>query len=350
MRPALIARHIRRVERIAASAGNIAALPDELVSALDDAIGCDALCSGTLDPETMIPTALTLVGHSESKVSTAEALSVVLAADEHNRKRALANLARPVEILSGACDGDVERSAHYRHVLSPQGFEHSLLLMLVINDACWGFLDFLRHPTRPDFTAADAELANALAPALARSLRDSLLELSDRSLPVGLPGVIVLDEQLAIGSISPEGRRWLAELSNADEGLPAVVQAVAAAALLESNLPAHARARTHTGAWLHVHATVLEGQPHRGVAVVLESARPDQLVPVVARAHGLTAREREIAALVVQGHSTAQIAGELFLSPYTVKDHLKAVFDKVEVRSRRDLAAALGSASNQRSG
>jgi DNA-binding CsgD family transcriptional regulator len=73
--------------------------------------------------------------------------------------------------------------------------------------------------------------------------------------------------------------------------------------------------------------------------VVLEPARPEQVAPVIAHAAGLSPREREVAMLVLQGHGTDQIAERLFISPWTVRDHLKAIFfDKTGVRSRRDLA------------
>ena len=39
----------------------------------------------------------------------------------------------------------------------------------------------------------------------------------------------------------------------------------------------------------------------------------------------------------MRGQSTAQISAALFIAPYTVQDHLKAIFEKVGVHSRKDL-------------
>ena len=56
----------------------------------------------------------------------------------------------------------------------------------------------------------------------------------------------------------------------------------------------------------------------------------------------LSKREREVAGLVAEGRSNKQVAAALYLSDRTVEYHLSAVFRKLGVRSRTELAATLG--------
>jgi DNA-binding CsgD family transcriptional regulator len=65
---------------------------------------------------------------------------------------------------------------------------------------------------------------------------------------------------------------------------------------------------------------------------------PDGDVADLPRA--LTAREREILRLVRDGKTNAEIAGELWVSPGTVKKHLEHVYEKLGVASRAAAAAA----------
>lgn len=76
-------------------------------------------------------------------------------------------------------------------------------------------------------------------------------------------------------------------------------------------------------------------------AVVVEPATPAETAPIVVEAYDLSPREQEITRLIARGAGTAEIAGELRLSPHTVRDHVKAIFAKVEVSSRGELVAKL---------
>ncbi len=66
------------------------------------------------------------------------------------------------------------------------------------------------------------------------------------------------------------------------------------------------------------------------------------------RAHGLTPAQERVAGLALRGLTTRQIAAELFISTNTVQEHLTGVFDRIGIRSRRELAATLlGAGSGQ---
>jgi DNA-binding CsgD family transcriptional regulator len=75
--------------------------------------------------------------------------------------------------------------------------------------------------------------------------------------------------------------------------------------------------------------------------VVVEPATAAETAPIIVQAYDLTDREQQITSLIARGAGTAEIAAELFLSPHTVRDHLKAIFSKVGVSSRGELAAKL---------
>jgi DNA-binding CsgD family transcriptional regulator len=58
-------------------------------------------------------------------------------------------------------------------------------------------------------------------------------------------------------------------------------------------------------------------------------------------AYGLTKQEQRLTTLVCSGASTGEIATRLRITSNTVQDHLKAIFDKTGVRSRRELVATI---------
>ncbi|MFI6678770.1 LuxR C-terminal-related transcriptional regulator [Kribbella sp. NPDC050470] len=66
-------------------------------------------------------------------------------------------------------------------------------------------------------------------------------------------------------------------------------------------------------------------------------------VPADPRWSSLTEREKEVAELVADGGTNADIAEQLVLSPGTVKNHLASIQRKLDVRNRVGIAAAVWS-------
>ena len=89
--------------------------------------------------------------------------------------------------------------------------------------------------------------------------------------------------------------------------------------------------------WLSLHASLPRGARQNQVAVVIQPVAAEMSVGLELEAYGLTEREREVTWLAVKGISTTDIAERLFLSPWTVQDHLKSAFEKTGAHSRREL-------------
>ena len=163
---------------------------------------------------------------------------------------------------------------------------------------------------------------------------------------------MTLDQDFREIAATPEAEEWMGRIRSPSEGrfTPTAVLAVAARARSLGTarpLPGEeprVRVRAPMGEWVTVSAAPLAGAAalSGAIAVTLAGAGAEA-GSLVLEACGLTARERELAALVLTGCSNREIAEQLFLSPYTVGDHLTAILEKAGAHSKRELiASALG--------
>ncbi|MBC7811110.1 MAG: helix-turn-helix transcriptional regulator [Burkholderiales bacterium] len=165
------------------------------------------------------------------------------------------------------------------------------------------------------------------------------------------PGVLVLSEDLSVVAMTDVAEYWLMELAegeNSDKhALPQAVRSVAGLhAMKRGTVAGHfkpkVRLRTRSGHWLLLYASWLRStDSQEQITVIFELAQPAEIAPLIMQAYDLTKREGEVTQCVLRGWSTAEIAGKLCISSNTVQDHLKAIFEKVDVGSRRELTARI---------
>ena len=210
------------------------------------------------------------------------------------------------------------------------------------------------HPLDQPGLAEDAQMTANTRLTLAQGLRKALLiSATTRPALPDEPGVLLLAEDLSLAAITPTAEKWLAEVAAADwprtqQALPYAVEAAARLQALERDsdvqpdLLPKVRLRTASGHWLVLHASRLGGPSASGqIAVIIEAARPAEVAPLIVQAYDLTKRESEIMQSVLRGLSTGEISATYQISSNTVQDHLKSIFEKVGVRSRRELAGQL---------
>ncbi|GLY75003.1 helix-turn-helix transcriptional regulator [Actinoallomurus iriomotensis] len=205
-----------------------------------------------------------------------------------------------------------------------------------------GAVALFRGGGRPDFTPAAVDVLRRLSAPVGAALRRAAHRASgDAAAGPAEAGVLLLDQDLRLLLENPAAKLWRDELAPSGAELPIAVMEVAAR-VRGAVLPAYARVRGRSGRWLSVQASPLSGGPNpAAVAVTMHPAPAADVAEVLLLAYGLTPRERDVLARVVAGLPSRAIATELHITAATVQDHLKSVFAKTGVHSRRELVATM---------
>jgi DNA-binding CsgD family transcriptional regulator len=276
------------------------------------------------------------------------------AVEDVNKFKQLAHAERKAATLTDATAGHPERSPRFRDLLTPAGLGPELRSAFVADGATWGALILVRRAGQPEFEERDVDLLCTASALLARAVRRGLIVegcASGTAFP-DAPGVIELDARGGLLRASSSAEPLLAELSGASveagvhsSSIHAIASATRATIATADHvgtatLPSSV-VKTPAGTWLVLHGGLL-GAPRSGeVAIFIQRAHPTLVAPLLLKAYGLTPREQDVTQLILRGATTIQAAARLTISPHTVGDHLKSIFDKTDARTRGELSAKL---------
>lgn len=333
--------HLERLQHGLRVSGNILDANDFRILAnnlVQKVVGWDFAVWSTVDPATMMLTSCLPLGVDPDPWYEQRVLDLEYSGDDENLFADLAGSGQPARSLYLATDGKPERSRRFCEVLEPMGCKDELRAIFNSGGTNWGALVAYRMGSNEFFTEADSALVARLGHVVAENLRSCFLRTAAEA-PYRLkdgPGLILIGDDSQVIDITAEAERWLSLMRDADQW-PAAVRAVAAKARA-TGAREQVRIRAHTGQWIVLHASVTNGD---AVAVIIEEARGVELAIIIADLYRLTLQERRVTELVLHGQSTREISHKLSISPYTVQDHLKSIFEKIGVRSRRDLVREL---------
>jgi DNA-binding CsgD family transcriptional regulator len=337
-----------RLDSLSQSGLDCDAFRREAIGSLQRAIGFDRWCWPLADPETLV-TSSGLAEHNFGP-QVPRSLQLEYSADVFAAKHLLARRERPVGSLMGETGGDLARSARWDEILRPAGMGDVAILACRDAWGCWGWIELYRDSADRAFDQPELQLLESIGPAVGEALRLRAMAQGAEHPDAAPPGTLVLDRDLRPVSWTTGARTWIDALPSAAlfaqwGMLPSVVYPTAVLARSHA-CDARALVQATDGRWVRIDAAALEGEREGEVAVNLRSATPRETFDLLCRVYALSPREREIVSLLVDGLDTKAIARRLFISPHTVQDHLKSVFSKVGIHSRRELLATLSAASD----
>jgi DNA-binding CsgD family transcriptional regulator len=302
----------------------------------------------TVDPESHLVTSVYGEG---CELDPREYMEWELLADDFMKTADVLANPRGVQTLHEVTDGKPERSPIYVEVMAPNGMAQELLVALRSSTGeNWGTTRLNRAPGDPMFSPHEIRFMAAAAPLLAEGVRRGLLVggATEPDLP-DAPGLVVISIDGEVESTSPSAQEWFERFPTDDgwqDGVPTSVLAAAAGAMRDAERGggsgvSTARVPTTVGRWVVVHGAVMGTNGESVVTVIIEAAHPDRIAPLLMSIYGLTVRERQVTQQVLLGGSTTELARHLGMSPHTVQQHLKKIFEKAGVSSRGELVAKI---------
>jgi DNA-binding CsgD family transcriptional regulator len=266
-----------------------------------------------------------------------------------NQFRELVASPSPVAALSLDHDPECQQSNRWQQLLIPRGRRHELRAAMVDRQGvCWGALALYRRDGKC-FSPSDIEAVRRVVPTRASHLARSMFKSRMPGTPAA-PTSFLIDEQGRIIDAPERARSWLGEARNSDsiDRVGMILTSLAAYVRVGRKKGANqgqvqVKMRSAGGSWTTFLAESLSGsQRDHAIPVIVIATESSQLLALQVAAFGLSDREADVVREVLDGRDTKAIADRLCISALTVQDHLKSIFEKTDVHSRRELTFMLG--------
>ena len=269
-------------------------------------------------------------------------------------------LRRPVDSSRLAPSVDWQASAAYS-ILAGEGFYHSLRAPFDIAGQMCGTVTFARRRGAKGFDEQDLRLARTISEQTGLALeRATRCEATSQKIGVlqdvlnHLPQGIVVSsadgETIFVNSVAAAQRRYgsfadmvAGHVREAGEALWRDNRRIVTANVVEP----------HSGRQVIAKSVKLTRASDAALTLIypVDAGQPDAGQPRRLPAWDvLTPREQEIAELVSAGLTTKEIAARAFVSENTVKQHLKRIFAKADVRNRAELMQRVWAAADRDAG
>lgn len=257
-------------------------------------------------------------------------------------------------------------SEYYNDFFRPQSIHHQMSIYLKREGRLLGVFSLFRPRNAPDFSSLEQAKADLIASYLASSMekalaseiigeRDSIIDSMVTELPY--KGIIIMDGSLEPIYQNESAAILISDLNQSKVGREVLLGPIPKEIYLRCKNFLRSASQDETSV-SHRHQfdfiSPVDNQktsiqlrliPHPKkkslIGIYLEPEKKELDLPKCKQQFGLSQRELEVVFLLAKGFKNKEIGEKLFISEYTVENHLRSIYRKMDVKNRTEVAYRL---------